>query len=55
MKPYRIPFARHEEVKKLLDQMQKKLTPSKNPWSSPIVLTDKKGRFNQILCRLKKS
>lgn len=32
----------------------KKLTPSKNPWSSPIVLIDKKGRFNQTLRRLKK-
>lgn len=32
----------------------KKLTPSKNPWSSPIVLIDKKVRFNQTLRRLKK-
>ena len=42
-RPYRIPYARRDEVKKLLDQMLKDehIVPSKSPWSSPIVVIDK--------------
>jgi hypothetical protein len=41
--PYRIPYARRDEVKKLLDQMLKDghIVPSKSPWSSPLLLIDK--------------
>jgi hypothetical protein len=43
LRPYRIPYARCDEVKKLLNQMLKDghIGPSKSPWSSPIVLIDK--------------
>ena len=43
LRPYIIPYARREEVKKLLDQMLKDehIVPSKSPWSSPIVVIDK--------------
>ncbi|KAK3091449.1 hypothetical protein FSP39_019925 [Pinctada imbricata] len=42
-KPYRIPYAKQEQVKKALNDMleQGQITQSKSPWSSPIVLVNK--------------
>jgi hypothetical protein len=44
LRPYRIHYARRDEVKKLLNQMLKDghIVPSKSPWSSPIVLQSSK-------------
>jgi hypothetical protein len=43
LRPYRIPYARRDEVRKPLEQMLKDghIVPSKSPWSSPIVPIDK--------------
>ncbi|KAK3098880.1 hypothetical protein FSP39_023928 [Pinctada imbricata] len=42
-KPYRIRYAKQEQVKKALNDMleQGQITQSKSPWSSPIVLVNK--------------
>jgi hypothetical protein len=49
LRPYRIPYARRDEVKKLLNQMLKDghIVPSKSPWSSPIVLIAAKTKPKQ--------
>jgi hypothetical protein len=46
LRPYRIPYARRDEVEKLLDQMLKDehIVPSKSLWSSPIVVIDKNDK-----------
>ena len=43
LRSYIIPYARRDEVKKLLDQMLKDghIVPSKSTWSSPLLLIDK--------------
>ena len=42
--PYRTPIVRRDQIKKMIDQMQKQgiVQPSKSSWASPIVLVPKK-------------
>ena len=42
--PYRTPIVQRDQIKKMVDQMQKQgiVQPSKSPWASPIVLVPKK-------------
>ena len=42
--PYRTPIVRRDQIKQMLDQMQKQgiVQPSKSPWASPVVLVPKK-------------
>ena len=42
--PYRTPIVQRDQIKQMVDQMQKHgiVQPSKNSWASPIVLVHKK-------------
>ena len=48
--PYRIPQAKKQEVKKMLDEMIERgyITPSSSPYSSPIVLVEKKDTTTRL-------
>lgn len=56
-RPYRIPYSRREPVKKELHEMMAAgmIRPSTSPWTSPIVLVEKKRWWSPLLCRLPKA
>lgn len=51
-RPYRIPFHKRQEVQRQIDSMLEEglISPSKSPWSSPIILVAKKEPGEFRLC-----
>lgn len=52
--PRRMPFAAREEVARQLRKMQDMdvIQPSESPWSSPVILVQKKDGSHRVLCGL---